>query len=66
MEQLKEIKLVLDLTSKRDLNIYNALLDFGKKHNIENESEALKSFIIFLHFVGADIKALSNKIKDIA
>ncbi|MCX8044017.1 MAG: hypothetical protein N3B18_07835 [Desulfobacterota bacterium] len=65
MEQKKEVVLKLDMNNTRDRNIYNAIMDFGKKHNIEDESEALKSFIVFLHFLGADIRALSEKIKQI-
>jgi len=65
MEQIKEIVLKLNLNNSRDRNIYNAIMDFGKRHNIEDESDALKSFMVFLHFIGVDIKALSEKIKDL-
>lgn len=65
MERIKELRLALDLENTRDRNIYNAIMDFGKRHNISDESDALKSFIVFLHFIGADIKALSEKIKQI-
>jgi hypothetical protein len=66
MDQIKEIKLLLDLTNERDRNIYNKVKEFGTKHNIANESDALKSFIVFLHFLGCDIKALNKKIKELA
>jgi len=65
MNEIKEIHLVLDMNNKRDKNIYNAIKDFGAKHRIDNESDALKSFMIYLHFIGTDIKALDKKIKDI-
>lgn len=65
MEKVKEITLKLDLNNKRDRNIYEAIIDFGKKHNIEDSSDALKAFMVFLHFLGADIKALNEKIKEI-
>ena len=65
MERKKELRLVLDLKNTRDRNILRAIIDFGKKHDIKDESEALKAFIVFLHFLGADIRALSEKIKEI-
>ena len=65
MATIKEIKLLLDLDDKRDNNIYIAIKDFGKKHDITDESEALKSFMLYLHFLGVDIKALNEKIKDL-
>jgi hypothetical protein len=65
MEQIKEILLKLNLNNSRDRNIYNAIMDFGKRHNIEDASDALKAFMVFLHFIGVDIKALSEKIKDL-
>jgi hypothetical protein len=65
MSDIKEIKLVLDLENERDHNIFKAIKDFGKKHNIDDDSEALKSFIVFIHFIGSDMKSLGNKIKDL-
>ncbi len=65
MKEIKEINLVLDMSIKRDKNIYNELKNFARKHRIDNESDALKSFMIYLHFIGADIKALDEKIKDL-
>ena len=59
----KEITLVLDLRKKRDNNIYWALKDFAKKNTIEDESEALKAFVVYLHFLAADVKAISEKVK---
>lgn len=63
MKQTKEIKLLLDMANERDREIYEEIKKFEKKHHITNESDALKSFMIFLHFIGSDIRALDNKIK---
>ena len=66
MKSLKEIKLILDLGNERDRNIYKAIMDFGIGHEIEDESEALKAFMLYLHFLGADIVSLNEKIKGLS
>ena len=66
MKSLKEITLILDLGTKRDRNIYKEIIAFGEGHDIEDESEALKAFMLYLHFLGADISALNEKIKGLA
>ncbi len=66
MNQTKKITLFLDPEKKRDKNIYTAVKNFGKKHNITNDSEALKSFMLYLHFLSADNLALNDKIKDLS
>ena len=62
----KEIKLCLDLENKRDKNIYKAITDFGRTHEIKNETEALKAFILYLHFLGEDIVAINKKINGLS
>lgn len=59
----KEITLVLDLRKKRDNNMYWTLKDFAKKHAIEDESDALKAFLVYVHFLAADVKAITEKVK---
>ena len=66
MKSIKEIKLCLDLENKRDKNIYKALTDFGERHDIKDESEALKAFILYIHFLGEDIVAINEKIKGLS
>ena len=66
MEATKEIKLYLDLENKRDKNIYKAITAFGENHDIKDESEALKAFILYLHFLGEDIVAINEKIKGLS
>ena len=66
MKSKKEIKLCLDLQNSRDKNIYQAIKDFGENHDISNELEALKEFMLYLHFLGADIVALNEKIKGLS
>jgi hypothetical protein len=65
MAEIKEIKLILDMTNERDKNIYTGIMSFAKKHNIEDEPEALKSFLRYLHFLGSDLKTLSDKIRSL-
>ena len=66
MKATKEIKLCLDLENKRDKNIYKAITAFGENHDIKDESEALKAFILYLHFLGEDIVAINEKIKGLS
>jgi len=66
MKATKEIKLYLDLENKRDKNIYKAITAFGENHDIKDESEALKAFILYLHFLGEDIVAINEKIKGLS
>ena len=66
MEATKEIKLYLDLENKRDKNIYKAITAFGENHDIKDESDALKAFILYLHFLGEDIVAINEKIKGLS
>ena len=66
MKSTKEIKLCLDLENQRDKNIYQAITDFGKNHEIKDESEALKAFLLYIHFLGSDIVALNEKIKGLS
>ena len=66
MNSTKEIKLLLDLEDERDKNIYKAIKDFGESHDIVDESEALKAFMIFIRFLGSDIVALNEKIKGLS
>ena len=66
MKATKEIKLHLDLENKRDKNIYKAIAAFGENHDIKDESEALKAFILYLHFLGEDIVAINEKIKGLS
>ncbi len=66
MGEIKKITLCLDMENGQDKNILKEIMDFGKKHNQSDESSALKSFIVYLHFLGVDMKALSNKISDIS
>ena len=66
MKSTKEVKLFLDLENQRDKNIYKAITDFGKNHDIKDESEALKAFILYLHFLGEDIVAINEKIKELS
>ena len=66
MKSIKEIKLILDLGNLRDRNIYKEIMAFGESHDIEDESEALKAFMLCLHFLGADIAALNEKIKGLS
>lgn len=62
---LKEIKLVLDLDNVQDGKIYRDIKSYAKKHGIEDESVALKSLIMYLHFLAADMNALAGKIKEL-
>ena len=66
MKATKEIKLYLDLENKRDKNIYKAITAFGENHDIKDESDALKAFILYLHFLGEDIVAINEKIKGLS
>jgi hypothetical protein len=66
MKSTKEIKLCLDLETPQDKNIYKAVTGFGENHNIKDESEALKAFILYLHFLGEDIVAINEKIKGLS
>ena len=66
MEATKEIKLYLDLENKRDKNIYKAITAFGENHDIKDESEALKAFILYIHFLGEDIVSINEKIKGLS
>ena len=66
MKATKEIKLYLDLENPRDKNIYKAITAFGENHDIKDESEALKAFILYLHFLGEDIVAINEKIKGLS
>ena len=66
MKETKEITLCLDLENKRDKNIYKAITGFGKSHDIADNSEALKAFILYLHFLGEDIVAINEKIKGLS
>jgi len=66
MKSKKEIKLCLDLENPQDKNIYEGIKDFGEKHEIKDESKALKAFMLYLHFLGADIVALNEKIKGLS
>jgi len=66
MKATKEIKLCLDLENSRDKNIYKAITGFGENHDIKDESEALKAFILYLHFLGEDIVAINEKIKGLS
>ena len=66
MNSTKEIKLCLDLENKRDKNIYKAITAFGGNHDIKDESEALKAFILYIHFLGEDIVAINEKIKGLS
>ena len=63
MKSKKEIKLCLNLENPQDKNIYRGIKDFGKNHDIKDDSKALKAFMLYLHFLGADIVALNEKIK---
>jgi len=65
MKKLKEIKLCLDLENQRDQNIYQAVMDFAERHDMTDESEALKAFMLYTRFMGADIDALNKKITGI-
>lgn len=62
---LKEIKLVLDLDNVQDGKIYRDIMAYAKKHEIDDESVALKSLIMYLHFLAADMNALAGKIKEL-
>ena len=66
MKSIKEIKLIPDLGNLRDRNIYKEIMAFGESHDSEDESEALKAFMLYLHFLGADIAALNEKIKGLS
>ena len=66
MKSTKEIKLFLDLENQRDKNIYKAITDFGKNHDIKDESEALKAFILYIYFLGEDIVTINEKIKGLS
>ena len=66
MKATKEIKLYLDLENKRDKNIYKAITAFGENHDIKDESEALKAFILYIHFLGEDIVSINEKIKGLS
>ncbi len=64
-DKTMHITLCLDLANERDKNIYNHLKAFAEKRNITDESEALKAFMVYLHFLGCDMRALSDKISEI-
>jgi hypothetical protein len=66
MKATKEIKLCFDLENPRDKNIYKAITDFGENHDIKDESEALKAFILYIHFLGEDIVSINEKIKGLS
>ena len=66
MKATKEIMLYLDIENKRDKNIYKAITAFGENHGIKDESEALKAFILYIHFLGEDIVAINEKIKGLS
>jgi len=61
---IKKIKLFLKTNNEHDNNIYNGIMKFAQKHNYNDESEALKAFIMFLHFNATDMNTLSHKIKN--
>ncbi len=65
MSTEKRITLILDMDNERDQKINNDSMAYAKKNAITDESEALKSFMMHLHFLGADMNKLSNKIKDL-
>jgi len=66
MKSTKEIKLCLDLENPRDKNFYKAITGFGENHDIKDESEALKAFILYIHFLGEAIVAIHEKIKELS
>lgn len=66
MKELKELKLCLDLENQRDRNIYKAVTDFANKHDISDDSEALKAFMVFSHFMGADNEIIEDRITGIS
>ncbi len=65
MTGTKEIRLLLDLQDERDRKLYENVMAFARRHDITDESEALKAFMAYLHFLGVDMNALAAKIKDL-
>jgi hypothetical protein len=65
MKAEKKLELVLNLDTTRDRKIYCDIQAFAKKHGIEDESDALKSFMMHLHFLAVDMNTLARKIQDL-
>jgi len=63
MDQMQEIKLLLDMTNQEDRNILKAIKSFAERHGISDDSKALRAWIIYMHFVGCDEEALNDKVK---